>query len=702
MASFRSHQRGIATCLVIAVLGLCMAGEAAEFAGGTGEPNDPYQIATAEQLIAIGSDPNLLDKHFVLAADIDLDPNLPGGRVFDRPVISPDVWVPGAVVFTGRFDGRGHAVSGLRIVSAGSDLGLFGVVGRAGVVQNLRLKDANVIVTKDTMGLIGTLVGFNWGVVNRCEVTGVLSGYESVGGLVGLNEGTVRECSFTGSVSGDRPVGGLIGNNEGVAVDCWCNGSVTGRDGVGGLIGSHSGALMRSYATGPVTATHNYSGGLVGSDVRVVADSYFRDATSGGGPNNGCGVPLSDAQMRQRASFAGWDFAGEPNDGSRDTWYMPEGGLPVLSWQADRSALVWLPELAGTSVDEASAVLARAGLLVGRVTYDWDPFVPAGKVITTNPAKPVPLGAMIDLLVSKGPYDWQANPGDGSETNPYQIETAGQLNCLDRRWYRRECFVLTCDIDLTAREYGGSAIASLPSGGSFDGRGHRVIGLTIISAAEYVGLFGMIEQGASVRNLVLDNAYVVGRVNPLPRCGIGALVGESNGLISCCGSANGQIIGGSEVGGLVGHNYGAIEDCYASGFVMGHLHTGGLVGFSNGAITDSYAQGRVVGYTETGGLAGGSGGAVRFCHALGPVTSEYRPMRAGGLLGSLWSADDPVSSYFLASESGGGPDNSLGTAVTDARMRDRATFVGWDFETVWSICEGRDYPRLQWEQVECK
>ena len=49
-----------------------------DFAAGTGEPNNPYQIATAEQLISIGTDPNLLDKHFVLINDIDLDPNLPG------------------------------------------------------------------------------------------------------------------------------------------------------------------------------------------------------------------------------------------------------------------------------------------------------------------------------------------------------------------------------------------------------------------------------------------------------------------------------------------------------------------------------------------------------------------------------------------------------------------------------------------------
>ena len=41
------------------------ANDVGRFAGGTGEPNDPYQIATADQLISIGSDPNLLDKHYL-------------------------------------------------------------------------------------------------------------------------------------------------------------------------------------------------------------------------------------------------------------------------------------------------------------------------------------------------------------------------------------------------------------------------------------------------------------------------------------------------------------------------------------------------------------------------------------------------------------------------------------------------------------
>ncbi len=62
----------------------------AQYSGGTGELNDPYQIATAEDLMLLGDSPEDYDKHFILTADIDLDPNLPGRKVFDKAVIAPD------------------------------------------------------------------------------------------------------------------------------------------------------------------------------------------------------------------------------------------------------------------------------------------------------------------------------------------------------------------------------------------------------------------------------------------------------------------------------------------------------------------------------------------------------------------------------------------------------------------------------------
>lgn len=183
-------------------VGLLVVGgavQAQSFARGTGGAGDPYRIATAEQLLGIEADPSFLDKCFVLVADIDLDPNLPGGRVFDAALIAPDLLdangldTPG-VPFTGSFDGRGHVIRNLAIAAKTRDtVGLFGRIGvrdagkwrTPGVVQNVRLEGA------------------------------IVAGRESVGALAGANEGTILNCSVRGSVTGDEGVGGLVGGAQG-------------------------------------------------------------------------------------------------------------------------------------------------------------------------------------------------------------------------------------------------------------------------------------------------------------------------------------------------------------------------------------------------------------------------------------------------------------------------------------------------------
>jgi hypothetical protein len=76
-----------ATGVVILALAFGLTACAYGFAGGTGEPNDPYQVATIEDLLAIGSSKDLLSKHYVLVNDLDLDPNLPvDGCFWDEEV----------------------------------------------------------------------------------------------------------------------------------------------------------------------------------------------------------------------------------------------------------------------------------------------------------------------------------------------------------------------------------------------------------------------------------------------------------------------------------------------------------------------------------------------------------------------------------------------------------------------------------------
>ena len=189
-------------CLFVALSFLVPQAYAANFAAGTGEPDDPYQIASAQHLISIGSDPDLLDKHFVLIGDIDLDPNLPGGRVFARAVIAPDMNALErrfqGTPFGGRFDGNDFSISNLTI-SGEDNLGLFGELEEGARVSRLAVVQAGLT---GTGGRIGIIAGENRGTISHCYGSGTVSGFSEVGGLVGSNTGTLAHCSSDGEVSG--------------------------------------------------------------------------------------------------------------------------------------------------------------------------------------------------------------------------------------------------------------------------------------------------------------------------------------------------------------------------------------------------------------------------------------------------------------------------------------------------------------------
>lgn len=304
-----------ATVLCAGVLAAGLLTRAYGFAGGTGEPNDPYQIATAEHLLSIGLDDSLFDRHFVLIDDIDLDPNLPGGRVFEDALIArdqhEDVTGSTGTFFTGLLDGQGHTIWNLSIAGRyGHDAGLFGMF--SGVVKDLHLRNVHISGSP-----VGAIAGLNHrGIILRCSVIGQVSGSESVGGMVGsLWTATVMDCrtdvqvtgvdlvggmiggGFGGvlircesqvDIAGDESVGGLVGElREAQIVDSRVRGTVVGRDSVGGLVGNVTWAMsiLRSTAACVVVAEQT-SGGLVGATRRAgsdqgIVDSYARGSVAG-------------------------------------------------------------------------------------------------------------------------------------------------------------------------------------------------------------------------------------------------------------------------------------------------------------------------------------------------------------------------------------------------------------------------------------
>jgi hypothetical protein len=141
--------------IVPLLVAVCFVGSPAQakYGGGTGHTGNPYLIYTAEQMNAIGTEPNDWDKHFKLMADIDLSQY--AGERFN--VIGYFERVGEDKPFTGVFDGNGKTVSNFTYISADeggnavsqqSDkdgLGIFGYA-RWAVIKDLVVADPNIIV----------------------------------------------------------------------------------------------------------------------------------------------------------------------------------------------------------------------------------------------------------------------------------------------------------------------------------------------------------------------------------------------------------------------------------------------------------------------------------------------------------------------------------------------------------------------------
>jgi hypothetical protein len=361
--------------------GIVTIPDEAKYSGGTGEPNDPYQIATAEDLMLLGESPEDNGKHFILTADIDLDPNLPGRKVFDRAVVGPYTYVVAegwqGMPFTGVFDGNGKKIYNFSYTSTDRNcVGLFGTVDDPNAqIINLGLVNPDIEAgTRASVGslvgwlktgrivgccvedgsvsgrfYVGGLVGQNGGTIINSYSTGNISGNDNVGGLIGGNTGTVDGCYSTCNVMGTRNVGGLVGQNgdivgwslimySGTIFNCYSTGSVSGHSVVGGLVGIYYvGTTTNCYATGKVLG-NKYVGGLVGSGVFGLGEveACFWDIETSGLTSSGGGIGLTTAEMQTASTFinAGWDFVGEIDNGTEDIWWIDEGrDYPRLWWE---------------------------------------------------------------------------------------------------------------------------------------------------------------------------------------------------------------------------------------------------------------------------------------------------------------------------------------------------------------------------------
>jgi len=333
--------------LILILVSMASLAYGGPYSGGSGDANDPFQVATAQDLIALGETSEDYDKHFILTTDIDLS-----GYTFDRAVIAPDAgseWYFEGARFTGVFNGNGHAIANLTI-SGGDYCGLFGCVTYPGKVTSLALVGVNVTGYSNIGCLVGYLSYKNDphydfpGIISHCTSSGIITstsyvgsgtgglvGYngfglvensgsivrvygrkDSVGGIVGINYGTIWRCYHIGSVEGSEFVGGIAGSGNKVISQCHSGGEVVGSKSVGGICGlfeangSTRGRMHDCYSTCFVSGS-NKVGGLIGRVRDVDINTSYSIGLVRAGSNGGGLIGYADSYSSPNILNCFWD-----------------------------------------------------------------------------------------------------------------------------------------------------------------------------------------------------------------------------------------------------------------------------------------------------------------------------------------------------------------------------------------------------------
>ena len=251
--------------------------------------------------------------------------------------------------YKGTFDGGGHTITGLTFTTNDEYAGLFGWLNRAGTVKNVVMEGVQITSNQIYGGSIGGVVGYSWGTIENCSVSGSVSGTVYVGGVVGAQiGGSITGCSSSATVKGTVDVGGVAGqtNSSATLTACYATGNVTieiapkKNIAGGGLVGMNAGSsLLACYATGNVTSTGSstgkvHIGGFLGNNYTTVTAGYWKN-------NHEQGIGYnreSTGATKVDGSVVTWQKAVDAmntalqNAGSR--WrYELKGALPTLRKQ---------------------------------------------------------------------------------------------------------------------------------------------------------------------------------------------------------------------------------------------------------------------------------------------------------------------------------------------------------------------------------
>ena len=307
---------------------------AAKDLGYTIESDGSYTVTSADGLMNVAELVNggKTDINITLDKNIDLTGKnwTPIGTSFDNS-------------YKGTFDGGGHTITGLTVTTNDQFVGLFGYLNRAGMVKNVVMEGIQ-ITSNHMFGCTGGVVGYSWGTIENCSVSGSVSGTDCVGGVVGSQKaGSIIGCSTSATVKGTHYVGGVAGEKWGSMTACYATGNVTleiasqKNNFGGGVVGLNGGSrVLACYATGNVTSTGSstgnvHIGGLFGDSYTTVTACYWKN-------NQERGYKTAPESTKVDGTYVTWQKAVDAmntalqNAGSE--WrYELNGALPTLRKQ---------------------------------------------------------------------------------------------------------------------------------------------------------------------------------------------------------------------------------------------------------------------------------------------------------------------------------------------------------------------------------
>ena len=567
---------------------------------------------------------------------------------------------------------------------------------------------------------IGGLVGYaKYASVENSYSSVTIKGGDYVGGLIGAQYyGSANASYCIGNVNGVIQVGGMIGRSENATLNnCYASGIVNGNEDIGGFVGlCWSGILNNCYSTGLISGNEDV-GGLIGQHITSTYNNCFWDTESSGTSTSGGGTGKTTVEMQTQSTFtnATWDFT--------NTWAISSrnnGAYPYLQWQNfAQEPMVITRSVENLTINSATIQSEVSSLGDTDPTQHGICWNTTGNPTTADTktelgalSSPGSFSSDITSLTANTVYyvrSYAINShgtsyssqvklttlpisseepiGSGTGVDPYQIATLSNLFWIsenDSRWGFD--YIQIADIDASGTStwypdglggyYGWSVIGNdyIKFTGSYNGQGYELSGIYLNRASENnQGLFGY-TSGASIQNLGVINATIIGLEN------VGALIGSA--------WDNSNII-----------------KCYTSGSVKGYNRVGGLIGYIREAmVKNDYSicsvdgGGGLIGYLQMSTLAN--------CYSMGSV-SGYN----NGFISGYSSYLSSVTNSFWDTQSSGVSTSAAGVGKTTAEMKTEATFTGseWDFvnetvngvDDVWGInaSDNNGYPFLSWQAV---